>query len=79
MPSLKPENSIRQHKSLAEGKGIFGDETFGVQAIHDHDRPAGPNFTESHKPHMKDGKRPIPGKKRYHAEPKHHDGDWNEY
>lgn len=80
MPSLKPEQSIRQHKSLAEGKGIFGDETFGVQAIREHDRPAGPNTTESHKKPMADGNRAIGGpNKKFHTEPKHHNGDWNEY
>jgi hypothetical protein len=81
MPSLKPENSIRQHKSMAENKGIWPEsETFGVQALHDHDRPAGPDFKEGRTRHMHDGKRAIPGpKKPFHSEPRHHDGDWNEY
>jgi hypothetical protein len=75
-------SAITQHQEYARtGKPYDENETFGVESIRDHDRPMGPEpeINRSRKMHH-DSKRAVPGpNKSYHAEPKHHDGDWNEY
>lgn len=59
---------ISQHKNMAMGKGILGDETFGTESPF---KPAG--GTADNRKSLKDNERAISRPRGFHPEPDHGD------